>query len=137
MYRFIFYFIYKWKYAKEGYALTRYSSCIIVTVAIGIHINFFYALLRFLLCYFKNISISRTNTSLSLSQQFLLFLIILGIFISTCLYFTSKRIARIAGLYNGVENFYSVKNKIAFLLIFIMPLLIGIYLVNKSLGFCS
>ena len=138
MYNFIFYFIYKRKIGKEGYALTRYSSCMIVALAIGIHIDFLYSILRFLLCYYKHMSIARSGSaSFTLSQQFLLLLFLSGVFILTCLYFRSNRISIIEKKYGSVDNFYSVKNAIKFLLIFILPFLISIFLVNKSVKYCS
>ena len=136
MYNFIFYFIYRAKIKADGKRLTRYSASLIVGIYIGVHIGLLYAITRFILCYYWQFSIAQSNTNSSGSNNFNYLAGIVLIFLCYK-YFNEKRVIKILDKYEGIEKFYSLKNILKFILLFIVPLLIAIFFVNKSVLYCN
>jgi hypothetical protein len=134
MYNFIFYFIYRAKINADGKGVTRYSASLIVAIYLGVHLGLLYAITRFIFCYYWQISIARSNSHPSGFKNIILaiFLILLSY-----KYFNEKRVEKILNKHEGIEKFYTLKNIIKFVMLFIVPLLIAIFLVNKSVSYCN
>lgn len=136
MYYFIFYFIYKAKLKADGASQSRYSASLIVSIFLGIHLGLLYAVTRFVLCYYWQISIARSNVRAAKTNTLFYFLLAMLLCLICYFYFNKKRISIIETRYAQVEKFYTFPKITKFILLFILPLLLAIYLVNKSVVFC-
>jgi len=137
MYHFMFYFIYRRSLIKDGAFVARITARMVVTVVLTIHFALAYTILRFLLCYFENVSIARPNSEATSIDSLRQLLIIVAIFVGTSFYFNIKRIEYIMKLYDNIPKFYIAINILKFLSILIVPLLLAIFLVNKSTSYCQ
>ena len=137
MYWFIFYFIYRAKLKADGTALTRYSASLIVAIYLVVHLSLLYALIRFYLCYFWQISIARHNVHANSQNNFIYFFLFALILFLVYKFFTERRIGLILNKYSCIENFYGRANISKFILLFLIPLLISIFIVNKSVLYCN
>ena len=138
MYKFIFYFIYKKRISRDGNKfVAKYSSCLIVTIAIFIHAALFYAVSRFCLCYFGQISIARVNAIESPINKLINLLIIFLLFILVFRYYNDKRITLAMDYYSNQSEFYSYKNIFKFISLLAIPLITSILLVNRSVLYCN
>ncbi len=135
MYSFIFYFIYRGQITQKNTdpLTARIISTLIVFVAIMFHILFIYAVGRFLLFNYYEADISLYDHK-KYSEQLAYWLpIFIPIYILVYKYFNEKRIKIILEKYENYESFYTIGNILKFLSIFVLPLLIGIMLVNHSI----
>ena len=137
MYYFIFYFVYKGRLIKDGALVARYSACLIVSIALGIHLTLLYSILRFMLCYFDRVSIARSNPHVTRANDLINLSIFFAIGISTYIYINRKRVESIVNRYNDNESFYSPANIVKFICLFLFPLLVSIFLVNNSVSYCQ
>ena len=137
MYHFIFYFIYRAKLKADGPALTRYSANLIVMIFLVIHFGMLYSVIRFSCCYFWQISIARESAHATQANNLPYLLFGIATFFLSYKYFNEKKINAILNRYQGVEKFYTAGNILKFILLFILPLLISIFLVNKSVLYCQ
>jgi len=136
MYSFVFYFIYRAQLSKDGELLSRYSAHLIITVAWAIFLGMLYGIARFLMCYFYNISIARKSVHQTANEKGIVIAISIALFLVSCLIFNKKKVENIVERYKDNRKFYSLFNIIKFILIFLIPLLIGIFFENKSLLYC-
>ncbi len=137
MYSFIFYFIYRAKIKADGKGVTRYSASLIVAIFFVVHLGLLYAIARFILCFYWQISIATgsSHPSALVRMSYLIIYIIL-----VCLsykYFNEKRVTKILIKNERIDKFYNLKNVLKFILLFIVPLLIAIFFVNKSVLYCN
>ena len=136
MYNFIFCFVYLGRLKKDGKGVAIYTAKLAVTIAIVMHVALLYSVLRLALCYYWNISIARSNVHATSSDRLLYFLIGLSIFLVTNSYYNKQRIEKVSGVYDSSNDLLSFKNILKFISLFVIPLLLGIYFVNKSVGYC-
>lgn len=136
MYNFVYYFIYKAKLKSDGDSLARYSASLVVSIILAVHIGCLYAITRFFLCYYWGISIARTNARATAANNLSYLLFFVVVLCATIFYFNNKRVELIVNRYQNKEIFYSLLSVTKFILIFLLPLLIAIFLVNKSVIYC-
>jgi hypothetical protein len=129
MYYFIFYFIYKAKLKDDGESLARYSAGMIVAIALIIHLEFLFILVRYFFDNFYNISISGSPFH-KLSGGGSLFYVILSLllFVLSFKFFNEARIEKITQKFNSSKVFYNTINIIKFILLLLLPLILSIYL---------
>lgn len=137
MYNFIFYFIYRAKIKADGKILTRYTASLIVGIYLGTHIALLYSINRFILCYYWHISIARSNSHATSSNSMIYLILSILLILFSYRYFTEKRIEKLLTKYDQIDSFYTFKNILKFILLFIGPLLIAIFFVNKSVSYCN
>jgi hypothetical protein len=135
MYSFIFYFIYRAKLNQDGAALTRYSANLVVSIFMTVHLALLYAIVRFILCYYWQISIARHNVIANRSDNLKYIAIFFAINIISFNYFNKRRVDRILSRYEKVEKFYTLSNILAIIFLFLIPLVIAIFLVNRSVRY--
>ena len=135
MYKFLFYFIYKYqlKDNKGKVGLSRYMSSLVVTIVIFFDLMLLYALARYILYNFYNISIASDATS---EYSGLNVIIVLTIMILVMYYvykyFNLDRIKRLTDHYEG-KKMYTPFNFIKFFAFFFSPLIVAIFLVQHSI----
>jgi hypothetical protein len=134
MYSFIFYFIYLGQISQKntGPYTARLISSMIVTLFLFIHICFIYAMVKFILFHFYNISIAFSSGKTH--SITVIFWYPIGIFSMIILfkYFSKKRVDSILKKYEENQFSYSLYNILKFMLIFILPLILAIWMVKKS-----
>jgi hypothetical protein len=135
MYRFIFYFIYKYQLVdnKGKIGVSRYVGCVFVTLAILLHILFFYSIARYILYNHFNLSIA-----FSMGPTYALKWMVTALILSPICYFVwrhfnESRIQEITEYYSNQSRMYSFLNFMKFFAVYVIPLLISIYLVNHSI----
>lgn len=134
---FIFYFIYSYSLFKDGPWVARISACLIVAIALRFHVALGYSILRFWLCYWKGISIARSNVQATRADDLRYLSLAIAAYIIAYFVFSTKRIDRVVERYQKNEKFYTVFNFVKFISAFLIPLLISIFFVNKSVGYCK
>lgn len=136
MYSFVFYFIYRGQISQKNIdpLTARIIGTLIVFVAIMFHILFIYAIGRFLIFNYYETDIS-LYAHKKYSDQLVYWLpIFIPIYIFVFKYFNEKRIEIILEKYKNYQTFYTIENVLKFSAIFVLPLLIGIMLVNHSVA---
>ncbi len=136
MYNFIFYFVYKKQFKGDNNIQAVKSSGLIVSLAVGLHILLLYSIMRFCLCYFAQISIARRNSSPTSANNMAYLVLIILIFGIVGRIYSERRASHIVAEFSNKVNFYNSKSVAKFISILLVPLLISIFLVNSSVGYC-
>ena len=136
MYQFIFYFIYRAKLKADGAKQSRYSASLVVMIFIVVHLGLLYSIMRFICCYFWQISIARTNAEVTGGDILSYSVTAIVILILSFRYFNEEKIGAKLTKYQETERFYTFRNILKFILLFILPLLTAIFLENKSVEYC-
>jgi hypothetical protein len=137
MYNFVFYFIYRYTLKIDrSEKSARYTSSMVVGIALFMVFALLYGIARFILCNYYDISIAGKTVHLTLRAKIILISSFAIAVFFIWLYFNPRRISAIVEKYTGHENFYTAINIIKFLAIIFLPLLVGIYFENKSVGHC-
>jgi len=135
MYNFLFYFIYKYqlKDNKGKVGLSRYMASLIVTIAVFFDFMLVYALARYILYNFHNISIA-SDTTTNYSSRYVIIVLTIMVLVMYYVYkfFNLDRIKSITDKYEG-KKIYTPFNFIKFFTIFFSPLIISIILVQHSI----
>jgi hypothetical protein len=128
MYNFIFYFIYKAKIKNDGDSLARYSASMIVAVALIIHLELLFTIIRILLYHVFGISITKSPIHNLSGGKSSFYIIISALLILLCFkFFNHSRVLLINEKFNKIENFFKFLNVVKFTMIFILPLVLSIY----------
>ncbi|HLY69410.1 MAG TPA: hypothetical protein VKR53_06750 [Puia sp.] len=137
MYKYIFFFVYNKKLKSDGPGVARYSASLIAAIALSFHLLLLYAAARFALCYFYGISIARQSAVATRrdSLNYLGFGVL--VITLTALYFNKRRAEDVVRVFKDRDDIYSPWGILKFASIFIIPLLISFFLVNKSVYYCA
>jgi hypothetical protein len=133
MYKFAYYFIYKYQLIdnKGAVGISRYMASILVSLAIYLHLALVCITIRFIV-----VRQNHTNIVFLVPKAITL-LVVLGImaplFICVFRYFNQERILAISQYYDERQpNMYAPLNFVKFLLIYLIPLLCIPYLLNHA-----
>ena len=131
MYNFIFYFMYKFKERKTGDSSdARFTASLAVVITLMFHLFLIVSSIRYFFEYKTKLLQFTNNKQVDrlIITGFGIVLILIG-----CLFFSKKRASRITAYFdNKAGNIFSIKNIVIFLMITLLPLVIGIYLLNNS-----
>lgn len=134
MYSFIFYFIYRGQLIdKSSPIVAKYISCLLVALIFSIHLLFLYSILRFIAFHLigKDLSFSSKESGNNATLFWVSAFIPIVIFF--LLFFKKSKIERILKSYEKQNHFYNIINIAKFVLIFLLPLIVSIVLVNHSI----
>ena len=124
MYNFIFFVIYSQQIRKKtSESFARYNGCIVVSLAIGIHVLFILALVKYI---FKNYY----QTVFSIGNKNIHILLIILLFVATILYYNNRRTEKILKIFENNKNPLSSINILKTVSIIFAPL-IFIMLLSK------
>jgi hypothetical protein len=131
--KFLFYFIYKrqLKENKGRIGSSRYMACLFVSLAIFFYIGLIYSIARYCSYNYLGRSIA---FSLGTTGRFgtVVFMFLILFFVWR--HYDLTKIQEISDYYASQEkNIYRFVNFVKFFLIYLIPLLISIYLVNHSI----
>lgn len=130
MYYFVFYYMYRFQQSRTDAFMARYLASLAVMVTILFHTFFVLSCVRFFFDYEEKLFQFAENKNLN--KLILIIIGVLGILFSN-LYYNKTKANEIIDFYeNKTHHIFSIKNTIAFLLIVLAPLIIGIFLLNNS-----
>ncbi len=135
MYRFVYYFMYKFQRTKEDDYSSRYLAALGVFITIAFHIFFVLACTRYFLDFKEQVFTFSNNR---LVNKLIQTSIILPLILINNLYFNKKRAEKIIddfdnAYYSGKMSYiFSAVNILLFLLITIIPIAVGAYFINHS-----
>jgi len=136
MYNFIFYFIYLGQISQKniGPWVARCIASMIVSVFLFIHICFIYSLIKYTLLSLYDINISFPSGKNHTAKILFWYPVALVLIIVVFKYFDKKRVDRVVKNYYEKQFSYSFFNIFKFLVMFILPLTISIWLVKHSIS---
>ncbi|MBL7682772.1 MAG: hypothetical protein JNK00_05390 [Flavipsychrobacter sp.] len=135
MYRFVYYFIYKFQRTKEDDYSSRYLASLSVFITIVFHLFFITSCARFFFNFNGKLFIFSED---NLTNKLIQVAISIPFILLTNLYFNKKRAEKIIdnfddAYYSGKMSYvFSAVNILLFFLITIAPIAIGAYLINHS-----
>lgn len=130
MYYFVYYFMYRFQRNKSDEISSRYLASAAVLITIVFQCFSILAAIRYFFDYKEKFFQFNADKQLNRLIQLLLLMVFLVI---TNFFFNKKKAEKIISNYDEkIDNIFSVKCIILFLLITVVPLLVGIYFVNHS-----
>ena len=134
MYNLIFYFIYRGQINQKntGPWVARCIRSMIVALFLFVHIGFIYSLIRFVLSHFYSINIAFSSGKSHNTKILFWFPIALFLIVGVFKYFNKKRLNQLLENYEVKQFSYSLYNIFKFIMIFIFPLVIAIWMVRRS-----
>ncbi|SRR6185437_4031288 len=136
MYSFIFYFIYLGQISQKntGPWVARCIASMIVTVFLFIHLCFIYSLIKFILLSLYDINIAFSSGKNHTTKILFWYPIALVLILVVFKYFNKKRVNQMVENYKQKQFYYSFYNILKFILMFILPLIISIWLTKHSIS---
>lgn len=122
--------MYKYRLRKDDSFEARFTASIAVLVTVFFHFFFIASCIRFFGDYKKKIFQFHDD---KIINKLILAIVALILIVLNFLYFNKKRTNKIVEKYeNTVNDIFSFKNILLFLIIVLIPLTVGIYLLNHS-----